>query len=90
MYYLNGIIAGSMVLIEAPGRRLELGLYCLPRAVESLWNCGVKWGWWKHIPYGEGIYFCLATGVLMTLYQREPEGIHDGYRKVMFRFFGIN
>ncbi|KAJ3085350.1 hypothetical protein HDU96_005472 [Phlyctochytrium bullatum] len=90
MYYVNGLLAGAMVLIEAPGRRLELGMYCLPRALESLWNCGVTWGWWHHIPSGEGIYFCLATGVLMTLYQKDPASIHDGYRKVMYRFFGIN
>ncbi|KAJ3216394.1 hypothetical protein HDU67_009529 [Dinochytrium kinnereticum] len=78
MYYVNGLMAGAMVLIEAPGRRLELGMYCLPRALESLWNCGVEWGWWKHIPYGEGLYFCVATGVLMTLYQKDPVSIHDG------------
>ncbi|KAJ1540095.1 hypothetical protein HK405_012003, partial [Cladochytrium tenue] len=41
MYYVNGLVSGAMVLIEAPGRRLELGMYCLPRAIESLWNCGV-------------------------------------------------
>ncbi|KAJ3099529.1 hypothetical protein HDU97_002972 [Phlyctochytrium planicorne] len=90
MYYVNGLMAGAMVLIEAPGRRLELGMYCLPRALESLWNCGVGYGWWRHVPHGEGIYFCLATGVLMTLYQKDPASIHDGYRKVMYRFFGIN
>ncbi|KAJ3199207.1 hypothetical protein HDU83_006380 [Entophlyctis luteolus] len=89
-YYVNGLLCGATVLIEAPSRRLELGLYCLPRAAESLWNCGVKWGWWKHIPGGEGIYFSLMTGVLMALYQTDPASIHDGYRKVMFRFFGIN
>ncbi|KAI9358272.1 hypothetical protein DFJ73DRAFT_622380 [Zopfochytrium polystomum] len=77
-YYVNGLVAGSMVMIEAPGRRLELGMYCLPRAIESFWNCGVEWGWWRHIPGGEGIYFCLATGVLMTLYQQDPETILDG------------
>ncbi|KAI9324308.1 hypothetical protein BDR26DRAFT_881682 [Obelidium mucronatum] len=90
MYYVNGLLSGSMVLIEAPGRRLELGLYCLPRALESFWNCGVKWGWWRDIKNGEGLYFSIMTGVLMMLYQKDPGSIHEGYRKVMFRFFGIN
>ncbi|KAI9208932.1 uncharacterized protein BJ171DRAFT_557640 [Polychytrium aggregatum] len=89
-YYINGILAGMMVLIEVPGRRLELALYCMPRALESFWNCGVKWKWWKNIPGGEAIYFCFATGVLMTFYQNDPAIIHDGYRKVMVRFLGIN
>ncbi|KAJ3068015.1 hypothetical protein HDU98_008808 [Podochytrium sp. JEL0797] len=78
MYYVNGMLCGATVLIEAPGRRLELGLYCLPRAFESLWNCGVTWGWWRDIPNGEGIYFSLMTGVLMMLYQKDPSSIHDG------------
>ncbi|KAJ3108994.1 hypothetical protein HK100_003371, partial [Physocladia obscura] len=79
-YYVNGMLCGATVLIEAPGRRLELGLYCLPRALESLWNCGVKWGWWRHIPNGELIYFSFMTGILMTLYQKDPASIHDGAR----------
>ncbi|KAJ3408574.1 hypothetical protein HDU80_005291 [Chytriomyces hyalinus] len=90
MYWVNGMLSGATVLLEAPGRRLELGLYCLPRALESFWKCGVKWGWWRDIHNGEGIYFCLMTGVLMTLYQKDPASIHEGYRKVMYRFFGIN
>ncbi|KAJ3015936.1 UNVERIFIED_CONTAM: hypothetical protein HDU68_012509 [Siphonaria sp. JEL0065] len=78
LYYVNGLLSGSMVLIESPGRRLELGLYCLPRALESLWNCGVKWRWWRDIAHGEGIYFSLMTGVLMALYQKDPASIHEG------------
>ncbi|ORY50309.1 hypothetical protein BCR33DRAFT_752985 [Rhizoclosmatium globosum] len=78
MYYVNGLLSGSMVLIEAPGRRLELGLYCLPRAIESLWNCGVKWGWWHDIKNGEGLYFSVMTGILMMLYQKDPASIHEG------------
>jgi hypothetical protein len=45
MYYVNGLLAGSMVLLEQPGRRLELGMYCLPRAIESLWNSFVQRGY---------------------------------------------
>lgn len=90
MYYVNGLLAGSMVLLEAPGRRLELALYCAPRAVESFWNCGVKAKWWRSIPGGELIYFSLSMGVIMSLYQHDPESIQDGYRKVMVRFLGVN
>ena len=90
MYYVNGLLAGSMVLIEQPGRRLELGMYCLPRAIESLWNGWVSKGYVKDVPYGEAIYFSLSTGVLMSLYQQDPGSIHAGYRKFMYRFFGLN
>ncbi|KAJ1554084.1 hypothetical protein HK096_005099, partial [Nowakowskiella sp. JEL0078] len=64
MYVLNGAAAGLTLLIEVPGRRLELGIN------------------------GEVIYFCASTGIMMTLYQLDPESIHDGYRKIMIRFLG--
>ncbi|KAJ3226434.1 hypothetical protein HK099_004887 [Clydaea vesicula] len=80
MYYVNGFLAGSTVLLEAPGRRLELALYCFPRALESFFNCGVKKGWFRNIKNGELIYFGLSMATMMTLYQHDPESIHDGYR----------
>lgn len=86
---MNGLFAGSMVLLEAPGRRLELGMYCLPRAIESLWNTFISKGYVSNIPRGETLYFSIATGVLMVLYQDDPMSIHDGYRKIMTRFFGV-
>jgi hypothetical protein len=76
MYYANGLGAGAMVLMEAPGRRLELALYCMPRAFESLWNSFVNKGYVSNIPRGEAIYFSLATGVLMSLYQQDPGCIY--------------
>ena len=64
-------------------------MYCFPRAIESQWNQMVKYGHVVNIPHGECLYFSFSTGVLMCLYQFDPASIHDGYRKVMFRFFGI-
>lgn len=90
MYYLNGLLSGSMVLLEAPGRRLELALYCAPRAIESFWNVGVKAGWFPHVVNGELIYFSTSIGFLMSMYNHDPESIEDGYRKLMFRFIGVN
>jgi len=89
-FFLSGFLAGSAVFIEVPGRRLELALYCLPRAVEAAWNCAVKWGYWDHHWGGETLYFSIASGILMSLYQHDPESIHDGYRKVMIRLIGVN
>ena len=89
-YFLSGFLAGSAVFIESRGRRLELALYCLPRAIEAAWNCAVKWGYWNHLWGGEALYFSLASSILMSLYQHDPESIHDGYRKVMVRLIGVN
>jgi hypothetical protein len=90
-YLLNGFLSGCTVIMEQPqSRRLELAMYCLPRALESLWNMMVKRGVVKNIPYGESIMFSVAMGGLLTLYQNEPETIPGSYKHVLIRFFGIN
>ncbi|RKP26232.1 hypothetical protein SYNPS1DRAFT_14468 [Syncephalis pseudoplumigaleata] len=89
-YYLNGILSGLCAIIDAPGRRIELGMYCLPRALESFWKCGVQWGWWRNIKNAEVVYFSMAMGILMSIYQTAPESIQGGYRDVMTRCFGKN
>lgn len=68
----------------------ELGLYCLPRALESWWKCMVKWGYARNVPHGDVILFMGAMGSLMTLYQTEPDTINRHYLSVMTRFFGRN
>lgn len=78
-YVLGGAMAGSMVLIEAKERRLELGLYCLPRALESWWKCMVKWGYLKDIPGGDVALFSVAMGVMMLVYQTDPSVIGRHY-----------
>lgn len=89
-YVLNGVIAGSMTFIEVPGRQLEIGLYCLTRAIESFWKTALKNGYVKNIPHGEIPLFMLSMGTLMTLYQNEKDTINSHYLSVMTRFFGQN
>lgn len=50
MYYVNGLAAGTAVAIESKPRRLELAMYCAPRALESLWFTLVGKGYVKNIP----------------------------------------
>ena len=51
-YYLNGFCGGLCVLLEQKPRRIELAMYCAPRALESFWNQMVKHGRFRNIPYG--------------------------------------
>ena len=53
MYLANGLLSGACVLLEAPSRRLEIALYVLPRALESLWKMSVKYGFVRNLPNGE-------------------------------------
>lgn len=82
--------SGACVLLESPGRRLELALYVLPRAIESAWNVAVENGKVRSIPNGEVFVFMAGTGLVCTLFQHDPESVDDGYRKVITRFLGVN
>jgi hypothetical protein len=68
MYMVNGLISGSMVLLEAPNRRLELALYVAPRALESMWKILEKYGYLRSVHNGEVILFSIGTAVCMTLF----------------------
>lgn len=69
---------------------IELGLYCLPRALESLWKTLLKNGQVKNIPHGDILLFMASMGTLMTLYQNDKDTINSHYLSVMTRFFGQN
>ncbi|KAG0367204.1 hypothetical protein BC939DRAFT_434254 [Gamsiella multidivaricata] len=89
-YLFNGIISGLAVLIEAPGRQMELALYCLPRALETAWNLLLKRGLVRNVPYGDIALFSASMGVMMTLYQNDPSVINKHYLTVLTRVFGRN
>ncbi|KAF9095878.1 hypothetical protein BGX23_012424 [Mortierella sp. AD031] len=89
-YILNGLVAGVAVLIEAPGRQMELALYCLPRALETAWKLLLKRGLVRNIKNGDIALFSASMGVLMTLYQNEPSVINKHYLTVLTRIFGRN
>ncbi|KAF9198165.1 hypothetical protein BGZ49_001103 [Haplosporangium sp. Z 27] len=89
-YLINGIIAGFAVLIEAPGRQMELALYCLPRALETSWNLLLNRGLVRNIPHGDIALFSASMGVMMTIYQNNPNAINKHYLTVLTRIFGRN
>lgn len=84
------MVKGSAKAIECLQWFLELGLYCLPRAMESWWKLLVKSGYVRNIPNGDVGLFMLAMGTLMTMYQNDKDTISSHYLNVMTRFFGHN
>lgn len=69
---------------------VELALYCLPRALESLWKTALKNGTVRSVPHGDIMLFMASMGTLMTLYQNEKDTINSHYLSVLTRFFGDN
>lgn len=95
-YMVNGLCSGAWSLLEPPYRRLELAMYCLPRALEAFWKCLIlmqilpKKSILTSKKYGEPLYFALSTGILMCIYETHPEVMSKTYVNFMERFFGIN
>lgn len=84
------MLSGLAVMIEAPGRQMELALYCLPRALETTWNMLLKRSMVRNIRHGDIALFSASMGVLMTIYQNDPSVINKHYLTVLTRLFGRN
>ncbi|KAJ1906881.1 hypothetical protein LPJ81_001099 [Coemansia sp. IMI 209127] len=89
-YLFTGAASGLTVLVEAPSRRMELAMYCFLRAIENVWDVGIKRNWWKHIRHAEVALFSAAMGIMMTIYQNDPTTIGITYHSILTRIFGKN
>ena len=65
-YYVNGFMGGLSVLLEAKSRRIELAMYCAPRALESFWNSLAKRGLVRNIPYARIALRSMPRGCIAT------------------------
>jgi hypothetical protein len=77
-YLLNGLLAGSCVAIESKPRRIEMALYCLPRAMEI-----VARGLGVNIPGIEYALHAIAVAVLSAAHFHEPEHLTPLLRTVL-------
>ncbi|GMI90954.1 hypothetical protein like AT1G34630 [Hibiscus trionum] len=82
---------GLSVAIEKKSRRMEISLYCLARAMESLFT------WMADVGYLPGsqnmkrpdvVIFSLSTAVIMHCYAQERELFHSKYLNVLDWIFG--
>ncbi|KAJ7087154.1 hypothetical protein C8R44DRAFT_687378 [Mycena epipterygia] len=90
-WLLCGLSTWLALLIEDPRRRPELAMYVLPKALESLWVLArgqglvLRTGNW-----GESVLVGLGMGMLMTVYQNEPQHMSGLVRKILYQFIGPN
>lgn len=85
-YYLAGIVAGSMLMIEKKSRRGELALYLLPRAVDSFVATLAVKRIVPTVPHADLLLFALVTGGLMHVFENEPETLAGFLRSGIQRF----
>ncbi|KAJ2726758.1 hypothetical protein GGI07_000269 [Coemansia sp. Benny D115] len=90
LYVATGLLGGLAVLAEQPSRRIELAMYCFLRAVENIWDAGVKTGRWHNIRHAEVGLFSVSMGILLCIYQNDPSTIGMTYHSILTRVFGKN
>lgn len=66
IFWLTGSLTSLALLAEDERRRTELGLYCLPKALEAFWGVGKKRGILKEIPHGEKLLMASGMALLMV------------------------
>ncbi|KAI9011430.1 hypothetical protein BC832DRAFT_345902 [Gaertneriomyces semiglobifer] len=87
-YYILGLACSSSIFIEHKSRRSELAMYVLPKGLQSLWMVFHRRGQIFRIPNFEVYMASAATGILMSVYQTEPQHMSSLLFKVMEKVMG--
>ncbi|KHG28841.1 Transmembrane protein [Gossypium arboreum] len=83
---------GLALAIEKKSRRIEISLYCLARAIESLFTCMADVGYLPKSMYlkrADVVIFSLSTAIIMHCYAQEREVFRSKYLSVLDWVFGV-
>ena len=87
-FWIAGVIGGTSIYIERTSRRFELGMFALPRALQSVGNIIVSNGylppWYRLFTL---ISFSMSMGVIMTAYDVERNLLVPAMRSLLGNFF---
>ncbi|KAJ3287996.1 hypothetical protein HK104_008373 [Borealophlyctis nickersoniae] len=78
---LGSFLCGFSLLLERKGRRREMGLYCLPKAVQSAW-----WrltGGKTVVPNGEVFMFAVGMGYLLSAFVHCPKMVRPAVQGLL-------
>lgn len=90
-YGLGGFFGALSILIEARRRRGELAMYALPKALESAWLTARGKGLvFKTGKVGEALLTAVAMGMVMCIYQNDPQHLSGLVRRILYQFIGPN
>ncbi|KAJ7172550.1 hypothetical protein C8R46DRAFT_154462 [Mycena filopes] len=90
-WWFSGFATGLALLIEDRRRRAELAMYVLPKGLESLWAVARGHGFVRHTGnWGEGVLTGVGMGMVMTIYQNDPQHLSGLVRKILYQFIGPN
>ena len=87
-FWIAGVIGGTSIYIERTSRRFELGMFALPRALQSVGNIIVSNGylppWYRLFTL---MSFSMSMGVIMTAYDVERNLLVPAMRSLLGNFF---
>lgn len=90
-FWLNGVIAGLSLLVEAKRRRGELAMYVLPKGLESAWVMARGKGLvFRTGRWGDVILTSMGMGMVMSAYQNDPQHLSGLVRRMLYQFIGPN
>ncbi|KAJ6608213.1 hypothetical protein B0H10DRAFT_2068601 [Mycena sp. CBHHK59/15] len=90
-FWLLGIFSGLSILVEDPRRRAELAMYVLPKGLQTVWVAARGRGLvFRTGNWGEGALMGLGMGMVMTIYQNDPQHLSGFVRKIIYQFIGPN
>ncbi|KAI0337970.1 hypothetical protein BDW22DRAFT_1363556 [Trametopsis cervina] len=90
-YWLGGLLSGMSLFVEEARRRPELAMYVLPKGMESAW---VAARGKRLVPrtgqYGEALLSAIGMGMVMGIYQNDPQHLSGLVRRIIYQFVGPN
>ncbi|DBA03236.1 TPA: hypothetical protein N0F65_011595 [Lagenidium giganteum] len=82
-----GAMAGTSLFFEDPKRRLELMLYCFPRALDVVWKVLQRRRLVRYVRHSEVVLFCMSMAIIMS---RPSQHFKPTYLRIIRFIFGGN
>jgi hypothetical protein len=87
-YFIAGIFGSLSIYMERSGRKFELAMFALPRALQSLGNISVSNGW---LPPWYSAFTCvsfsLSMGIILTAYDVDRSLLVPAMKSLLGTFF---
>ncbi|OCH90016.1 hypothetical protein OBBRIDRAFT_731675 [Obba rivulosa] len=91
VYWLLGVLSGLSLFVEEKHRREELAMYVLPKGLESAWVMARGKGLvFRTGEFGEALLTAMGMGMVMSIYQNDPQYLSGLVRRILYQFVGPN
>ncbi|KAF9115864.1 hypothetical protein BGX27_006105 [Mortierella sp. AM989] len=89
LYWLFGFIcAGTSIMVEQESRRVELAMYVLPKAADSLYRILYRRKLVKCVKHWDVMMFSFAMSLVMSFYQQEEQALSPFVTRMIYHVLG--